>query len=155
MPFFLRVSLIGLLCVLVQWLFLGRLHIGGAYADGVLLYVAWVAFMHGRRAGMLAGFGLGLLMDAIYDTWGIHMFVKTLLGFVVGMVQVKDRDQIILRPDQAFLVGLLIALLHNGLLVFLLVLDSGTRNPSMIYSTLLGSALYTAVIANIVSRFVK
>ena len=153
MPFLLRATLIGILCVLIQWLVLGRLQLWGAYADGVLLFIAWLAFIHGRRVGMIAGFLLGFLMDAVYDTWGIQMFVKTLLGFMVGIFQVQDRDPAIIRPDQAFLVGLFIALLHNGLLVALTVLQSGARNPSIIFSLWLGSALYTAVVANLVSRF--
>ena len=153
MPFPLRATLIGLLCVLVQWLVLGRLQLWGAYADVVLLYIAWLGFVHGRRVGMVAGFILGFVMDMLYDTWGIQMFVKTLLGFVVGLFEAKDREMIIIRPEQAFMVGLFIALLHNGLLVVLLVLQSGARNPSVIFSLWLGAAVYTAFIANLISRF--
>ena len=98
---------------------------------------------------------LGFLMDAIYDTWGIQMFVKTLLGFMVGLFQANDRDTVIVRPQQAFVVGLFIALLHNGLFVAMLVLQSKARNPSVILSLWLGSALYTAVVANIMSRFMS
>lgn len=153
MPFPLRASLLGILAVLVQWLVLGRLQLWGAYADIVLLYIAWLAFVYGRRVGMVSGFLLGLMMDALYDTWGIQMFVKTLLGFIVGLFEVNDRDPVIIRPEQAFLVGLFVALLHNGLLVVLLVLQSGTRNPTIIFSLWLGAALYTAFIANLISRF--
>ena len=155
MPLPLRASLIGIVCILAQWLILGRLQLWGAYADVVLLYIAWLGFTHGRRMGMLAGFILGFLMDALYDTWGIQMFVKTLLGFMVGLFHADDRDPVIVRPEQAFLVGLGIALLHNGLLVVLLLLQSGARNPSVIFSLWLGSALYTAVVANLVSRFIS
>ena len=155
MPFAIRASLTGLLCVLVQWLILGRLELWGAYPDIVLLYIAWLAFTHGKRFGALAGFLLGFLMDAVYDTWGIQMFVKTLLGFMVGLFQLNERDSILIRPDQAFLVGLFISLLHNGLLVALVVLDSGARNPFFILSFWIGAAVYTAVVANIISRFLK
>lgn len=140
---------------MIQWLVLGPLELWGAYPDGVLLYIAWLGFRYGRRYGAVAGFVLGFLMDAVYDTWGIQMFVKTLLGFMVGLFQVDERDAAIIRPEQAFLLGLFISLLHNGLLVALIVLDSGARNPSFILSFWLGAALYTAVVANIVSRFLK
>jgi rod shape-determining protein MreD len=155
MPFPLQAALTGLLCIAVQWLVLGRLQIAGAYPDGVLLYIAWLGFVYGRRVGGIAGFSLGFLMDAIYGTWGIQMFVKTLLGFIVGLFQANERDAIIVRPEQAFLVGLFISLLHNGLFVALLVLRLEARNASIIFSLWLGSALYTAVLANIVSRFIS
>lgn len=155
MPFATRALLIGLLCVLLQWLILGRLELWGAYPDIVLLYIAWLAFTHGKRYGAVVGFILGFLMDALYQTWGIQMFVKTLLGFMVGMFQLNDRDSVLIRPEQAFVVGLFISLLHNGLLVALVSLDSGTRNLSFIASFWLGAALYTAVVANIFSRFLK
>ena len=155
MPFALRAALIGLACIALQWLVLGRLQLWGAYPDVVLLYIAWQGFIYGRRVGMISGFSLGFLMDAIYGTWGIQMFVKTLLGFMVGLFQANERDTIIVRPQQAFLVGLFIALLHNGLFVALLVLQSKARNPAVILSLWLGSALYTAVVANIMSRFIS
>ena len=155
MPFPLRAALLGLTCVALQWLVLGRLMLWGAYPDGVLLYIAWLGFVYGRRVGMVGGFALGFLMDAIYGTWGIQMFVKTLLGFIVGLFQANERDTVIVRPPQAFLVGLFIALLHNGLFVALLVLQSKARNPTVILSLWLGSALYTAVVANIASRFIS
>ena len=141
--------------MLLQWLILGRLELWGAFPDIVLLYIAWVAFKNGKRYGALTGFVLGFLMDALYDTWGIQMFVKTLLGFMVGLFQLNDRDSVLIRPDQAFLVGLFISLLHNGLLVALVILDSGARNPGFIASFWLGAAFYTAVVANIIARFFK
>ena len=153
MPLALRATVIGLICCLLQWLVLSRLELWGAYPDAVLLYIAWLGFRYGRRYGALGGFFLGFLMDALYDTWGIQMFVKTLLGFMVGLFQMSDREPVLIRPQQAFMAGLFVALLHNGLLVTLIVLDSGARNPSFITSFWLGAALYTAVLANIFSRF--
>ena len=155
MPFATRALLIGLFCVLMQWLILGRLDLWGAYPDIVLLYIAWLAFNRGKRYGAVVGFILGFLMDALYHTWGIQMFVKTLLGFMVGLFQLNDRDSVLIRPEQAFVVGLFISLLHNGLLVALVSLDSGTRNLGFIASFWLGAALYTAVVANIFARFLK
>lgn len=76
MPFLVRQILLGFLVFLLQWFVLGRLRIFGAYPDAVLLYVAWLGLRHGRLAGSVGGFSLGLLLDAVYDTWGIHMFVK-------------------------------------------------------------------------------
>ena len=49
--------------------------------------------------------------------------------------------------------ALVIALVHNGLMVMLLALGTGARNTFMVAALWLGSALYTAVVGTIVSLF--
>jgi len=153
MPVVIRSMLMGLAVVAVQWLFLGRLTLWGAYPDAVLLYVVFLGMRYGRQAGAVSGFGLGFLLDAIYDTWGLHMLVKTLVGFLVGFFPSTERETLIILPRQAFLGGLVIALVHNGLFVTLLALQAGARNSFLITGLWLGSALYTACVATIVSLF--
>jgi rod shape-determining protein MreD len=153
MPLLLRRVLIGLLVVALQWLVLGRLRLWGAYPDVVLLFVAWVGLRDGRLSGSVTGFGLGLLMDAIYGTWGIQMFVKTVIGFLIGLFPADERESLLILPQQAFLGALVIALLHNGLLVIFLALQSGTRTPFLISALWIGSALYTSIVGTIASLF--
>lgn len=153
MPLALRRILIGLLAVALQWLILGRLRLWGAYPDLVLLYVAWVGLRHGRLAGSAMGFGLGFLMDAIHGTWGVHMFVKTLVGFLIGLFPANERETLLILPQQAFLGSLVIALLHNGLLVALLAIQSGARTPDLITVLWLGSSLYTSFVGVLASLF--
>lgn len=148
-----RHVLIGLAVFIVQWLVLGRLDIWGAYPDAVLLYVAWVGLRHGRISGTVAGFSLGFLMDAVLQTWGLHMFVKTIVGFLVGLFPANERETLLIQPQQAFLGGLVIALVHNGLLVAFLALQAGTRNTFMITVLWFGAALYTAVVSTIAALF--
>ena len=149
----LRHALIGLVVVAVQWLVLGRLTLWGAFPDAVLLYVAWLGLHHGRQYGSVGGFVLGFLMDAIYSTWGIHMFVKTLVGFLLGLFPARERETLLILPRQAFVGGLVIALLHNGVLVTFLALQSGASNTFMALSLWLGAALYTACVGTIASLF--
>lgn len=151
MPSLVRQALIGVLVVLVQWLVLGRLRLWGAYPDAVLLFVAWMGLRHGRQAGAITGFAMGLLMDVIYGTWGIHMFVKTLVGFLVGLFPANERETLLILPQQAFAGSLVIALLHNGLFVLFLALDAGTRNSFLIGALWLGSAAYTAAVGTVAS----
>ncbi len=153
MPSLVRQALLGVLVFLVQWLVLGRLRLWGAYPDAVLLFVAWMGVRNGRSAGAVTGFALGLLMDVIYGTWGIHMFVKTLVGFLVGLFPANERETLLILPQQAFIGSLVIALLHNGLLVLFLALDAGTRNSYLLTTLWLGSALYTATLGTIASLF--
>lgn len=153
MPTLTRHILAGLVIVLVQWLVLGRLRLWGAYPDGVLLFVAWIGLRNGRRAGSVAGFAGGILLDVVYGTWGLHMLVKTLVGFLVGLFPANERETLLILPGQAFVGSLAIALLHNGLFVLILALDAGTRNTFMITGLWLGSALYTAVLGTIAALF--
>lgn len=151
MPVWIRGFAVSLSIFLLQWLVLGRLRLWGAYPDAVLLYIAWVALRQGRVTGMLMGFGLGFLMDVVYDTWGIHMFVKTLVGFAVGTFARRERENVLIQPTQAFLGGLLGALVHNGLVVVLLAVLFETKNTFLGTTLWAGSALYTAFIALLVA----
>jgi rod shape-determining protein MreD len=139
----------------LQWLVLGRLRIYGTYPDAVMLFLTWYALHEGRQRGMLMGFGLGLALDVAYGTWGVHMFVKTLVGFFAGLFAVEERKPLFIQPQQAFLGGLVIALLHNGLLVILLALQTEATNAFLIYGLWLGSALYSAGVAFVGSLFVQ
>lgn len=153
MPLLVRHALIGGGIVALQWLVLGRLQFWGAFPDVVLLYVALMGLRHGRLAGSVSGFALGFLMDAIYDTWGIQMFVKTLVGFLIGLFPAKERESLLILPRQAFLGVLVIALLHNGILAILFALQADTRTMTLITVLWLGSAIYTAAVGTLVSLF--
>lgn len=140
---------------MLQWLVLGRLRIYGTYPDAVMLFLTWFALHEGRQRGTLLGFGVGAAMDLVYGTWGIHMFVKTLVGFSLGSLAVEERKPLLIQPQQAFLGGFAIALLHNGLIVILLALQTTATNNFLIYGLWLGSAAYTAIVAYIASLFMQ
>ncbi|SHK17663.1 rod shape-determining protein MreD [Rhodothermus profundi] len=146
----LRVALGGLLVVLLQWLVLNRLLLWGAYPDAVLLFVAYLGLAYGRRAGLIGGFASGLLLDALLDSWGLHALAKSLIGFLVGLFALEEPEAFRPTLGQAFLGGLVLALVHNGLLVALLALAAGTRTAFMVEALWLGSALYTAFLSALV-----
>lgn len=151
MPATLRTFLFGFGAFLLQWLILGRLTLWGAFPDTVLLFVAWLGIRKGRQWGALGGFVFGFLMDVVYDTWGMHMLVKTLIGFLMGLFPSSDRDGLLILPRQALLGGFVIALVHNGIFVTMLALQAGARNAFLITGLWIGSALYTAFIATFAS----
>jgi len=153
MPYLVRYALIGAGVFALQWLVLGRLTLWGSYPDAVLLFVAWVGLREGRRVGSLAGFGLGALMDIAYGTWGIYMFAKTLVGFLLGLFPADQRESLRLQPRQGFLGGLVVALLHNGIVVIFLALQTDASNSFMVFGLWLGAALYTAFVSVIATLF--
>ncbi|NND69972.1 MAG: rod shape-determining protein MreD [Rhodothermales bacterium] len=150
---YLRVAVAGLLTLLVQWIVLGRLSVFGAYPDAVMLFVAWIGLQFGRRAGSIAGFILGTLMDAVYGTWGIHMILKTITGFLLGMFSPEDRDILVISPRQAIMGGMVVGILHNGLHVAFLTLQVGAVNPESVLALWPGSAIYSALVATIAAFF--
>jgi rod shape-determining protein MreD len=149
-----RHALIGVAVVLVQWLVLGRLDIYGATPDAVLLWVLWMSLNYGRQTGSLTGFGAGLLADLTYGPWtGVNMFLKTLVGFFGSYVPATQRELLIIRPGQAFVGALVVALLHNGLQVLLVALETGSRSLTLITIEWVGGALYTALLALLAALF--
>jgi len=153
MPAFLRIFLTGLGIFAAQWLILGRITLWGTYPDAVLLFVAWLGVRKGRHWGAIGGFVLGFLLDAVYNTWGLHMLVKTIIGFTLGLFPSSEREALLILPRQAFLGSLVVALVHNGIFVTLLALQSGTRNAFLVTGLWIGSALYSAFIGTMTSLF--
>jgi rod shape-determining protein MreD len=153
MPTLVRYALIGLGIFTLQWLVLGRLTLWGSYPDAVLLFIAWIGLRKGRRVGSVMGFGLGALMDIVYGTWGVYMFSKTLVGFLLGLFPADQRESLRLQPRQAFLGGLVVALLHNGIVVIFLALQTDASNSFMVLSLWLGAALYTAFVSVLATLF--
>jgi rod shape-determining protein MreD len=151
MPHLLRQVLVGLGVVALQWLIFGRIRLWGAYPDIVLLFVTLSALRYGRVNGTVTGFWTGLLMDIVYQTWGLHMLVKTAVGFVVGLFRSELGEHLRIQPAQAALGALVVTLLHNGILVLLLALTEGTRTTFLITSLWVGSAIYTAFVATLFS----
>ena len=150
-----RYALVGVLVVALQMLFFGRLRMFGATPDAVLLFVAWFSLQYGRRYGATCGFILGFLVDSVFDTWGIHMLLKTILGFVIGSFAGADREIVTVMPRQAFFGGLVVSIIHNGLLVAFLAIQAGSANPRLMGSLWLGSAVYTAVIGLLAALFAR
>ncbi len=146
MPVVLRQALIGLGVVALQWLVFGRLRLWGAYPDVVLLFVAYTALRFGRVFGATAGFLTGFLVDVLYGTWGIQMFVKTLTGFVLGLFASEGSEGPRLGPVRTGVFALFLAAVHNGLFVIFLALAHGTQTPTLV-ALWIGGAVYTAVVA--------
>ena len=155
MPTLLRQVLIGLGVVLAQWLVFSRLPVWGVVPDIVLLYVALMALRYGRVAGAIAGFAAGLGADFLVlgSFVGLGALVKTALGFVVGIFRSERGEMLRLDPVTAFIGALVLAAVHNGLMVILMALDEGTRTLFLVFGVWLGAALYTAVVALIAALF--
>lgn len=155
MPVLLRRAAVGLVVVLLQWLVFRRLPLWGVIPDVVLLFVALTAVKRGRLAGAVAGFSTGLLMDLLINpaTLGLNAFVKTLMGFVIGLFRSDQGENLRLDPVQATVGAFVVAIVHNGLMTIALALDQDTRTPYLIFGLWIGGAIYTAAVALVGSLF--
>lgn len=78
---------VGLIFILLQITLLDLLSIKGVRPDLIVLFVVGRALSGGPTAGVLWGFGIGLLIDAVSGAqFGLGAFAYTLTGFVSGQL---------------------------------------------------------------------
>ncbi len=149
----LRLIFVGIIVVVLQWLFFGRLDLWGATPDVVLLFVLWVSVHHDQNTGMIAGFLVGFALDAIYGLWGIHMFVKTVIGFLLGFLNTMYGDVFIRSVRRVVEITVVMSLLHNIVLVLFVAMQRGGGWGYLVWVLCIGSTLYTTLVAFLVTTF--
>jgi len=149
----LRFFMIGVIIVGLQWLFFGRISLWGSTPDVVLLFVLWMSVRHGQVGGALTGFIAGFGMDAIYGLWGTHMFVKTLVGFSIGTVNVINSEVFVRSARRIVEITLVVSLIHNVLMSVFIVLQDGISREHLIWILYIGNTLYTTFVAYTVAIF--
>ncbi|MEX0904096.1 MAG: rod shape-determining protein MreD [Balneolaceae bacterium] len=113
-----RTLAIGLGIVAVQFVLLRHLTILGAESDLVLLFILWLCTKRPKIDCLIYAGMLGLLQDSLMDLWGLHMFSKTLVVFMLHDILNRISENRFLTW-QIFLVILAAAFLHN--LIFFMV----------------------------------
>lgn len=144
--------LVGVSFILVEVLIFQHLSFYGATPDPLLIYLLWLAMRYDRVKLILFAAGLGLIQDALFDFWGLNMFSKTLLCFMIFNF-VNSRKEGRLLIWQIFLVILTASVIHN--LVFLGLasfIDAYTSGFTPIIFILVNS-LYTAILGSMLFIF--
>ncbi len=149
-PTTVRFAVFLVVCVLAAMLLEDALSLGSARPDFVLVALVYGAIRWGATGGAVAGFGLGLLADAIaLSTLGYHALGMTLLGYAVG----KLRDTLYLSAPAVDL-----GLLAGAKLVLDVVVLAGASGGAwerfemrFFWETPL-AALYTAVLGGLLYR---
>ncbi len=149
----LRLFFIGTVVVTLQWLFFGRLDLWG-------LLQMWSCFLYFglpcvmvRPLGTVAGFLVGFALDAIYGLWGIHMLVKTVIGFLVGLLSMINSEVFVRSVRRVVETTLVISLVHNSLLALFVVMQRGTGWGYLLWVLCVGSTLYTTLVAFLAATF--
>lgn len=140
-----RFFFIGIGLLAVQIVLLRHFEIFGAKSDLVLLYLLWLCSKNSKTACLIFAGIFGLLQDSLTDLWGLNMFSKTLLIFIVHgyLSKISERRLIFW---QIFLIILFAALIHNLLFFVLSIFSEIYASGYVATSLILVSSLFTAVL---------
>lgn len=143
---------IGLVFLLMQVMLFRHLKIYQVQPDLILIFLVWYMARKNRTAALFMAAGLGFLQDALLDLWGLHMFTKTLLVFI-GYNFIPQGAKKRLLVGQVFLIIAIASLLHNLIFLGLNALIENYSGEIFFWRQLLGSSLYTAVVASFIQLF--
>lgn len=143
---------IGLGFLLVQVVLFRHLKIYHVQPDLVLIFVVWFMARNSRTEALIMAAAFGFMQDALLDLWGLNMFSKTLLTFISYNFLPKGLKSRML-VGQVFLTILIASLLHNLIFLGLNGLIQNYSAEVFFWRHLLGSSLYTAVVASFIQLF--
>lgn len=142
----------GFAAIALQILIFQHLTIFSIQADIVLAYLVWAAANRNRNSVVLLAALLGFTFDALMDTWGVHMFTKTLTVFVVFNFVPKENENKLGWMEVSTTV-LVVALLHQALLLTLVNFAELYTHAGHFWKILIGSSIYTGLTAGFFNLF--
>ena len=139
-----RLVLIGLGFVVLQVILLRHLQIFGAEPDLIVVFLLWLCKSKSRTTVLLFAALLGFMQDSLLDLWGIHLFSKTIMVFILHPALNRiSKNKFIFW--QVLIIVFVSALIHNlaffGVTLFSELYSSGGTQLAI---GLLISSLYTA-----------
>lgn len=142
----------GLIFVVLDILFFRHLSLFGLHIDPLLFYLLWLIPKYDRLQLILITAILAFIQDAVYDYWGMMIFSKTLLIFLI-YTPIKSRAENQLLVWQIFIVVFVSALIHN---IIFYALGSFFNAYATTYSPfflIVGNAFYTSLIGTLIYIF--
>ncbi|MGZ4270915.1 MAG: rod shape-determining protein MreD [Solirubrobacteraceae bacterium] len=149
-----RLTILGLVCVLVQIALISQLTVFGTNADLLPLVVAAVGLMCGSVPGAIFGFCVGLFLDlAFVQTVGLSSLVYVAVGYLAGRARELRDPHGALVPLALGAGATAIATLGYALMQFLLGVDAPVS--FLLAREILATILLNAVIATPVFAAVR
>lgn len=141
----LKKFLIGLGMVFIQVLLFKNLRIFDGEVDLILIYVIWLCTKQNKTESLILTASLAFFHDAFTDLWGLHIFSKTLIVFILHSYLNRISENRFIFW-QVFLIILGVAYLHN-LIFFGLTLFSEAYASSYVFvSITVVGTLMTAIV---------
>lgn len=143
----LRYILLGMGAVAVQIILLRHLTIYDAQSDLVLLFTLWICTKRSKTDVLLLTAFVAFFQDALTDLWGLHLFTKVLIVFVLhNFLNRTSENQFLVW--QIFLIVLGAAFLHNIIFYIVSSLTGTFASEFVVISLLLVSTFFTAVLGS-------
>ncbi|SMO86357.1 rod shape-determining protein MreD [Gracilimonas mengyeensis] len=144
--------LVGVCFILIEVLIFQHLSLFGATPDPLLIYLLWLAMRYERIKLLLFAAILGLLQDALFDFWGLNMFSKTLMCFLIFNFISRQKESRMLLWQIFVIIGAA-SLIHNiiflGLGTFIQAYNTGFAPIIFV----VGNSLYTAALGSMLFIF--
>jgi len=144
----------GLFMLFMQLAVFRHLQIFGIQADVVLIYCLYQINRRNRTTALLLAAGVGLLQDAFLDLWGMNLFSKTLTVYILSYI-IRATEEVRMPTVQVFAAVLASSFLHNLIFLLLAYFSESYSANVIFWSLLLGSSLYSAMIATLLHLFKK
>ena len=147
----LRIPLLCLGAYIIQMYFVPLIKISIWKPDLILLLILYIGLTYGAIPGILTGFIMGILQDAMSSNpIGMTALAHCLIGFMAGQVK-----QFKLAYNTRIVAALLLMLLHG--LIFYLVYQykSEATYSYLIYSRVFPNTIYTFILGFILSIFFR
>lgn len=143
---------IGLAVVLLQVIFFRHLDIYSMHPDVVLIFLVWYMTKRNRTAALLMAALLGFTQDALLGLWGLNMFSKTLMVFILYNWIPNE------PAGKSQLPRVMIFVFIGGFIqnLFLIALSSTVEVYTaelLFWRNWLGNSIYTSVTAGIIQLF--
>jgi len=147
-------AVIGFLILMLQSTVLRGIAIGGILPDLLLILTVSAAIVHGSEKGSLLGFIVGLMEDLLFfRILGFYALIYMMIGFLTGFLTRNLSRSLLLLPIAFCAVSSLLSGIFQ--FVFLRFMRGDIRLgyylqnlilPELIYTVLLGVALYPLLI---------
>ena len=142
----------GLIAVIAHVTIFRHLNFFGAGPDLVMVYLLWILGTRDRTGNIVVAAVLAFTQDALLDTWGLNLFSKTLLAFLVTNMVPKVTETRLLFA-QVLSASFLLCLVHN---FFFWIVASFTElfTPNVHFLVfVIGGGLFSAIVASFIYLF--
>ncbi len=133
--------------VAIQVILFRNLRIFDSEADLVLIFILWMCTKRTKTESLLFAALFGLLQDAMSDLWGLHMFSKTFLVFILHTYLNRISENRFIFW-QIFLIVLAAAIIHNLIFFGVSLFSEAYASTHIGWNLIFISSLLTAILGS-------
>lgn len=142
----------GLIFVVLQIVLIRHLRVFETEADIVWPFLLWIAAFHNRTQTIVIAAIIALFQDALLDLWGLNLFTKVLVMFIIyGFVPQSSENKLL--SFQVFIIIFISALIHNGILVIISSNVGVYASDLFFWQTIIGNSIYTSIAGTFIYLF--